>query len=174
MNKVFRPLGTLFVVGGIAAALSAAAISEARLTGLILAVTFVPMGVLFLWMHGFMGDLKSPGLRGGMRQMAADTRQAADFMKSQAPDNAARLRDVGRPGQATVVAVRTTGMEINFTPMAAVDLLVAVNGGPSYPVTQTMPLHSVAGLGVVKGGRVAVLVDPDDPSSILIEGPAPA
>lgn len=140
---------------------------------MILGVVFLGMGALYLWLGTFMSDIKSPGFRGGFRQMAAGTQQALQTMKTMAPDNTNRLRQFGRPAIATVVAVNTTGMEINFTQMASVDLLVTLDGHSPYPVSITMPLHNVAGLGIVKGGALKVLVDPDDQMSVLIEGPAP-
>src|SRR3954469_23462952 len=77
------------------------------------------------------------GIRGGFRAMkdlAATGNQTMGEMAQQAQD-AQRLMQVGRVGQATVVAIRDTGVTINENPQAELDLQVTIDGATPYPVT---------------------------------------
>jgi hypothetical protein len=110
------------------------------------------------------------GIRGGFRAMkdlAATGNQMMGEMAQQAQD-AQRLMQVGRVGQATVMAIRDTGVTINENPQAELDLQVALEGAPTYPVTHRQVISRIAIGGFQPGATVPVRVDPQDPYKLII------
>ena len=81
---------------------------------------------------------------------------------------AQRLLASGREGTATVTALRDTGVTINDNPQVELDLDVAVQGMPVYPVTHRQVISRLAIAGFQPGATVPVRVDPQQPRSLII------
>lgn len=79
-----------------------------------------------------------------------------------------RLMATGRPGTATVTALRDTGMKTNGNPQVELDLDVAVEGMPVYPVTHRQVISRLAIAGFQPGATVPVRVDPQEPRTLII------
>ncbi len=149
IDKVFVPLGGLFLVGGLASGAFAAVspfvdLGLGDLTGLaltagILAVTFIPMGAIFF----VIGRV--------MRKSA---------------ERAERLRVHGIQGRGRVTGVSRTGVTINNRPQLSFDLQVTLPGRAPYPVSVKM---LVTGPVPAPGSEVAVRVDPQNLAEVLIE-----
>jgi hypothetical protein len=110
------------------------------------------------------------GIRGGFRAMkdlAATGNATLGEMHQQAQD-AQRLMQVGRVGQATVMAIRDTGVTVNENPQAELDLQVAVEGTPPYMVTHRQVIARIALAGFQPGASVPVRVDPQDPHKLIV------
>ena len=83
-------------------------------------------------------------------------------------ETAQRLLSSGREGTATVTALRDTGVSINDNPQVELDLDVAVEGMPVYPVTHRQVISRLAIAGFQPGATVPVRVDPLQPRSLII------
>lgn len=92
-------------------------------------------------------------------QLSALSRQQAD---------AQRLMATGLIGQATVQALRDTGMMINENPQVEFDLLVSVDGREPYPVTHRQVVSRLVISNFQPGASIPVRVDPADPTRVLI------
>ena len=79
-----------------------------------------------------------------------------------------RLMATGRPGTATVTALRDTGVTINDNPQVELDLDVSVQGMPIYPVTHRQVISRLAIAGFQPGATLPVRVDPLRPRSLII------
>ena len=79
-----------------------------------------------------------------------------------------RLMASGRQGTATVTALRDTGVTINDNPQVELDLDVAVEGMPVYPVTHRQVISRLAIAGFQPGATLPVRVDPLQPRSLII------
>jgi hypothetical protein len=78
---------------------------------------------------------------------------------------ARRLALTGEKAQAQVMGVNATGLEINNVPQFAITLLVQRAGGaPPYQATV-----KVLGMVVRPESTVAVLLDPKDPSQVILD-----
>jgi hypothetical protein len=86
----------------------------------------------------------------------------------QQADAAQRLMAIGRPGTATVTAIRDTGVRINDDPEVELDLDVQVDGMPVFPVTHRQVISRIAIAGFRPGAVVPVRVDPERPSSLIV------
>jgi len=75
------------------------------------------------------------------------------------------LAERGERATAQVLASRTTKMQVNYSPMLELDLMVFREGKPPYPATTT--ISSAAGMPAA-GQTVNVLVDPADPNRVFI------
>ena len=84
------------------------------------------------------------------------------------PETVQRLMAAGRQGSATVTALRDTGVTINDNPQVELDLDVAVEGMPVYPVTHRQVISRLAIAGFQPGATVPVRVDPQDPRTLII------
>lgn len=114
---------------------------------------------------------KSSGMpKPTLRNTVAMGKEAlADVAEMQ--QRAAKLQTAGKPGTATITGMRDTGRQINLQPELEFDLEVEVNGFTS-TVTHSQPVaHALLG-SMQPGGKVSVLVDPDDTSTLMITGPA--
>jgi hypothetical protein len=111
--------------------------------------------------RGFAGQFKEMGsaVRDANEQLSALGRQQAD---------AQRLMATGLIGQATVQAVRDTGMTINENPQVEFDLLVSVDGREAYPVTHRQVVSRLVLANFQAGASIPVRVDPADPTRVLI------
>lgn len=149
IDKVFVPMGALFLLGGLGAGAFAAVspfvdlglgdLSGLALTAGILAITFIPMGAIFF----IIGRV--------MRKSAA---------------RAERLRVHGIQGRGRVTGVNPTGVTINNRPQVRFDLQVTLPGRAPYPVAVKM---LVSGQVPGPGSEVAVRVDPQNPTDVMIE-----
>ena len=108
--------------------------------------------------------VKRPKLREGLAQ-------ASDMMGDvRAQQEAAmRLQEKGKPGTATIKGMKDTGQLVNYQPVIEFELTVEV-GGFSHEVThkQAVPPTMIGQLQ--PGATVNVLVDPDEPGTLLFAG----
>jgi len=172
--KFYRPLGIAFIALG-AVMIVAGILVSAAIIGLVGGgISLILVGVLFVWMHGFMKDVKMPGgsMAGGFSQMAAGVAQANQFVKGMATtgETSAALSTRGVDATATINKVTDTGATMNFNPVIELELMVfPKDGRPPYPITtrETVPRMSMALVTV--GKQVPCRVDPTDQSKILVQ-----
>lgn len=102
-----------------------------------------------------------------MKQGVAQAKEAV----GQVQGDQAKMQQLmanGVQGQATVKSLQDTGMMVNNMPQIQMELSVVVPGQEAYDVTHTQVLaHSALG-SMQPGATVAVRVDPNDPSSLMI------
>ncbi|MBB4665217.1 hypothetical protein [Conexibacter arvalis] len=82
--------------------------------------------------------------------------------------DAQRLMATGLVGQATVEALRDTGMTIDGNPRVEFDLLVTVDDGDPYPVTHRQAVSPLVIGNFQPGASIPVRVDPADRTRVLI------
>jgi hypothetical protein len=172
--KFYRPLGIFFIALGAVMIVAGILVTDAILGLIGGGVSLILVGVLFVWMHGFMKDVKMPGgsIAGGFSQMSAGATQANQFLKSMASkgETASALLTNGVDASATINKVTDTGAMMNFNPVVELELMVfPKDGRPPYPVTtrETVPRMSMA--LVAPGKQVPCRVDPSDQSKILVQ-----
>jgi hypothetical protein len=78
------------------------------------------------------------------------------------------LLDAGRPGAATVTALRETGVLVGGDPEVELDLDVAVPGVPVYPVTHRQVVPRAALAAFAPGATLPVRVDPRRPRALVV------
>ncbi|HWT95322.1 MAG TPA: hypothetical protein VN238_20165 [Solirubrobacteraceae bacterium] len=83
-------------------------------------------------------------------------------------ETAQRLLATGRQGTATVTAIRDTGVTVNDNPQVELDLDVAVEGMPVFPVTHRQVISRLALGSFQPGASVPVRVDPQQPRTLII------
>ena len=118
---------------------------------------------LFKDVRGLMKDskdLKRPSLSEGIAQ----AREGVAIAKEQQ----AAAQGEGIDGEATIKAIRDTGMTINENPVAELDLEVESGGGPPYPVTAKWAIPQLQLGQIQPGATVEVMIDPDDPSKVTL------
>jgi hypothetical protein len=109
----------------------------------------------------------------GAQARDANTRMAA-LTQSMAAANAAaatsgQVAAAGQAAQATITAVRETGMMVNMQPVLHLDVLVMADGRPPFPASSEGPV-SMALLGrLVPGAELNVRYDPANTSAIAID-----
>ncbi len=170
----YRPLGIFFIALG-AVMIVAGIVVPAAIIGLMGGgISLILVGVLFVWMHSFMKDVKMPGgsIAGGFHQMAEGTANANQFLKNMAAkgETSTALSMNGVDATATINKVTDTGATTNFNPVVELELMVfPKDGRPPYPVTtrETVPRMSMA--LVTPGKQVPCKVDPADQSKILVQ-----
>ena len=172
--KFYRPLGIVFIVIGAAMIVTSFLVTEALIGLMGAGIAMILVGVLFVWMHGFMKDVKMPGggMRGAFSQMSQGATQANQFLKGMAAkgETASALSTNGVDATATINKVTDTGTTMNFNPVVELELMVfPKDGRPPYPVTtrETVPRMSMA--LVTAGKEVPCRVDPSDQSKILVQ-----
>jgi hypothetical protein len=106
-----------------------------------------------------MGQINQPGATPGDDQLSALGRLQAD---------AQRLMATGLIGQATVEALRETGMTINDNPQIEFELLVTVESREPYPVIHRQAVSRLVLGNFQPGASIPVRVDPADPTRVLI------
>jgi hypothetical protein len=74
----------------------------------------------------------------------------------------------GRQGNATITAVRQTGMYVNENPQVEMDLQVTVDGIAPYAATHRQVIAQIAIPQFQPGATVPVRVDPFEPTSLII------
>jgi hypothetical protein len=109
---------------------------------------------------GFLDKLK-----GTAKQMVNPVGQAGVRSKIM------KINESGVERQATVDSMKEVGSSFGGGHEVQFELTVEGEGGP-YKVSTTQTMHDVTLKGVEQGGRVVVKVDPDDPQSLLVWGPA--
>jgi hypothetical protein len=172
--KFYRPLGIFFIAIGVVMIVAGILVPAALLGLGGGGVSLILVGVLFVWMHGFMKDVKMPGgsIAGGFSQMAAGATQANQFLKNMATkgETASALSTNGVDASATINKVTDTGATMNFNPVVELELMVfPKDGRPPYPITtrETVPRMSMA--LVTPGKQVPCRIDPTDQSKILVQ-----
>ena len=99
----------------------------------------------------------------GMSQMSQSLGQMqADAQKAQ------HLSVNGRPGTATITALRQTGTFVNENPEVEMDLQVSVDGMQPYPATHRQVIAMIAAPQFQPGATVPVKVDPAEPTSLIV------
>lgn len=83
-----------------------------------------------------------------------------------------RLNQVGVQVPATVNAMREVGTQFGGGHQIEFDLTVHPGTGDDYQTHVSQSMHQVTLQGVSEGADIIVKVDPDDPQSLLIWGPA--
>jgi len=96
---------------------------------------------------------------------ASQLRDASNQMRQMAAQN--ELLVTGTPAEATVIALRDTGMEVNLQPVIEVDLTVFPAAGVAFPATATMQGHAQLAT-LSRGATVRVRYDPADPTIVAI------
>lgn len=152
IEKVFVPLGAVFVVIGILWFLGAAA------SGVITAATTGNVGAAFGGIGAGFGGIIF-GVVGGIFFLIGRT-------MAQAAKKAAYLAQHGVRAQATVISVQGTGTKINGVAQLELRLRVELTGRPPYETSLRALLGS---RGVAPGSVVAVRVDPNDPNTVALE-----
>jgi hypothetical protein len=168
--KSFKWLGIVDIVGGAGCLVVGILVPPFLPIGIILAVTFIGIGVLFLYLHPGMKKVKIPGggtLGGGMRAAAEGTEFAARNLKQMA--TTATVTANGKPARATIVSFRETGEVIGFNPVIEFELTVfPQDGRPPYPATVRQPLSKLTRMRLMAGDQVAATVDPAHPHEVLL------
>jgi hypothetical protein len=82
--------------------------------------------------------------------------------------DAHRLMATGIVGQATVTALRDTGVMIDENPQVEFDLLVSVEGWEPYLVAHRQAISRIVLANFQTGSQVPVRVDPSDAQRVLI------
>lgn len=95
----------------------------------------------------------------------AQMRQANQQMQQMTTQN--NLMTNGTPAQATVVALRDTGMQVNLQPVMEVDLTVFPADGPPFPATATTQGHAQLAM-LTPGTSVQVRYDPANRATVSI------
>jgi hypothetical protein len=172
--KFYRPLGIFLIALGAVMIVAGILVTDAILGLIGGGLSLILVGVLFVWMHGFMKDVKMPGgsIAGGFGQMSAGVTQANQFLKNMASkgETASALSTNGVDASATIHKVTDTGATMNFNPVVELELMVfPKDGRPPYPVTtrETVPRMSMA--LVTPGKQVPCRIDPSDQSKILVQ-----
>ncbi len=108
----------------------------------ILAITFLPMGIIFTLVGYY-------------------------FVRSQGASN--KILQQGIPGTATIMGMASTNMYINEQPVAKLTLSIQLPGRAPYTVEKREVIPLLA-LGMMAPGRsLPVAVDPTDPQKIVID-----
>lgn len=105
---------------------------------------------------GFLNDARDGS---AVSKMADLTRQQAD---------AQRLMATGLIGQAVVQQLRDTGLTVDDNPQVEFELLVSVDGRPSYPVVHRQVVSRLVLGNFQPGAAIPVRIDPADRSRVLI------
>ncbi len=103
-----------------------------------------------------------PSMKDALSQGSAAMDNANQMMADQ------ELGQSGRDGEATVVAIRDTGMTMNENPVVEFDLKVTVGGFGPYDVTRQQIVSRLQVAQIQPGTEVKVKVAEDDPQRVLI------
>jgi len=79
-----------------------------------------------------------------------------------------RLRQKGRPAQATVLELEDTGMTVNDDPVVQVLLLIHDSDKPPYQVKMKQLVSRLAVQQLADGNTVEVLIDPENPLIVAL------
>lgn len=128
-----------------------------------LAAIFVVVGLAVPVLRG--GFLLTGGILGavGLGLLAWGAKMGAGIKEAQ------RLRTVGLKGQGRVVGAATTGTTLNENPLMELELEITLPGKSPYRVHQRTWVPFLMMGTLAMGVTLPVIVDPADPSKILIE-----
>ena len=87
-------------------------------------------------------------------------------------DKIMKINESGVERRATVNSMKEVGQSFGGGHEIEFDLAVEGEGGQTYEVHLHQTMHDVTLNGIAEGGKVVVKVDPDDPQSLLVWGPA--
>jgi hypothetical protein len=109
----------------------------------------------------------------GAQARDANARMAA-LTQSMAAANAAAagtaaVAATGQPAQASITAVRETGLMVNMQPVLHLDLLVLAEGRPPFPATSEGPVSMTLLARLVPGAELGVKFDPANPTVVAID-----
>ncbi|MEO7454502.1 MAG: DUF3592 domain-containing protein [Fimbriimonadales bacterium] len=157
MRTLFTALGWLFLVGGIISIAGGFLLGGPAMLGLVLmGVAFIPIGIAFIVVSKYLKGLDpSEILRSGTPQgMEADASIA---------------------GTALVTSTRDTGVILNNVNLVVeVGLSVEVPGRAPYDAKARHVLQGRNQWGALQPGMtVPVLINPNDPSKVVIDGSRP-
>jgi len=124
---------------------------------------------LFKDMRKMQKDVKDMGIkRPSLREGMAQASEAIGNVKEQ-QEAALKLQQSGKPGTATIKAMRDMGQLVNHQPVIEFDLTVEV-GGFTHDVTHKQPVPPTMIGQLQPGATINVLVDPDEPTTLLFAG----
>jgi hypothetical protein len=88
-------------------------------------------------------------------------------------DKIMKISKTGVEGRATVNSMNEVGTSFGGGHDMEFELTVkGANGGADYNVSLKQNMHDATLTGITTGGDVIVKIDPDDPQSLLVWGPA--
>ena len=87
-------------------------------------------------------------------------------------DKIQRINQSGVGTRATVNSMRETGTQLGGGHQIEFELTVHPASGADYQVSTSQSMHDVTLQGIAEGGDVTVKVDPEDPQSLMVWGPA--
>jgi hypothetical protein len=88
-------------------------------------------------------------------------------------DKITKINQSGIEARATVDSIQETGTQLGGGHQIDFQLTVhPADGGGDYRVSTSQSLHDATLQGIAQGGDVVVKVDPDDPQSLMVWGPA--
>jgi hypothetical protein len=145
----FGGIGGLSALGALFVMLAVAFIVVTTTTESIVGATFILLTATF-------------GLTGGVL-LAIDQWLAARRRR------AIRLRTAGMRGTATILAISDSNVTINQNPMVNLRLRVNIANHPPYEVTKRHVASRIAVGRFVPGATLPVLVDPADPTDVMID-----
>ena len=110
------------------------------------------------------------GIGGSIRLMKDGIAQANDALADMrdGAQTTEHLKANGRAGTAVISDIRQTGMWVNENPQVEMDLQVTVDGIPPYTTTHRQVIEQIAIPRFQPGQTVPVLVDPENPTSLLV------
>lgn len=84
-----------------------------------------------------------------------------------------RIMASGTPAMAEVIALSDSGNRVNHQPVANVRLTVQPPQGASYEAVSQVVVSAINSPVYQPGHRLSVKIDPENPSRVVILGPAP-
>jgi hypothetical protein len=87
-------------------------------------------------------------------------------------DKVMKVNESGVEARATVDSMQEVGTQLGGGHQIDFELTVHPAEGADYEVKTSQSMHEQTLQGVAVGGQVVVKVDPDDPQSLLVWGPA--
>lgn len=88
-------------------------------------------------------------------------------------DKIMRINESGVEARATVDSMHESGTQIGGGHQIEFELTVhPADGGADYTVATSQSMHDATLQGIAQGGEVVVKVDPADPQSLMVWGPA--
>ncbi|HVV77827.1 MAG TPA: hypothetical protein VHC43_17555 [Mycobacteriales bacterium] len=109
------------------------------------------------------------GIAGGFRALKDTAAMGAQMMNNlqSANETAVRLRSTGKPGTAVITSATQTGAYVNDSPQVHLSLQVTV-GANTYPAETDALVPMIQIPQIQPGATVAVLVDPSDPTVLML------
>jgi hypothetical protein len=87
-------------------------------------------------------------------------------------DKITRINQSGVEARATVDSMRETGTQLGGGHQIEFELTVHPASGEDYRVSMEQSMHDASLQGIAQGGEVVVKIDPEDPQSLMVWGPA--